>query len=103
VVDAIECMEGDGPILGSSKHMGLVVIGADRLAVDATCARMIGLEPTLVDYMQIAADGGLGQIDDGDIVQKGEAWRPLFSPFKVLDRPHLRQLQTKEAGGIVTS
>jgi uncharacterized protein (DUF362 family) len=103
VVDAIECMEGDGPILGSSKQMGLVVVGADRLAVDATCARMIGLEPTLVDYMKIAADGGLGQIQDSFIVQRGEAWQPLFSPFKVLDRPHLRQLQTKEAAGILTS
>lgn len=103
VVDAIECMEGDGPILGSSKHMGLVVVGADRLAVDATCARMIGLEPTLVEYMAMARGMGMGQIDDGFIVQKGEAWRPLLSPFKVLDRPHLRQLQTKEASGIVTS
>lgn len=103
VVDAIECMEGDGPILGSSKHMGLVVVGTDRLAVDATCARIIGLEPTLVSYMEIARKTGLGQIDDRFIVQRGEAWKPLFSPFKVLDRPHLRQLQTKDAGGIVTS
>ncbi|MGC3968851.1 MAG: DUF362 domain-containing protein [Pirellulales bacterium] len=38
VVDAIQCMEGDGPILGTAKEMGLVLVGVDKLAVDSTCA-----------------------------------------------------------------
>ncbi|MCE9608268.1 MAG: DUF362 domain-containing protein [Planctomycetia bacterium] len=102
VVDGIECMEGDGPILGTSKQMGLVVVGADRLAVDSTCARIIGLDPARVTYMQLGYQAGLGQMDDYLITQRGENWRPLYAPFRILDRPHLRQLQTPEAG-ILTS
>lgn len=98
VVDGIECMEGDGPILGTAKMMGLVVVGSDRLAVDATCARIVGLEPSRVTYLQLAHEAGMGQMLDFLIRQEGERWQPLVSPFKVLDRPHLRSLQTKEAG-----
>ncbi|NET53354.1 MAG: DUF362 domain-containing protein, partial [Merismopedia sp. SIO2A8] len=39
IVDGIDCMEGDGPIMGSLKTMGLVVVGANATAVDATVCR----------------------------------------------------------------
>ncbi|MBA4020378.1 MAG: iron-sulfur cluster-binding protein [Pirellula sp.] len=102
VVDGIQCMEGDGPILGTAKEMGLVVIGADKLAVDSTCARIIGMEPSQVSYLQIAYEAGLGQMHDFLIRQVGERWQPLVSPFRILDRPHLRSLQTKEAGRLTS-
>lgn len=102
VVDGIQCMEGDGPILGTAKEMGLVVVGADKVAVDSTCARIIGMEPSQVSYLQIAYEAGLGQMYDFLIRQVGERWQPLVSPFRVLDRPHLRSLQTKEAGRLTS-
>ena len=43
IVDGIDCMEGDGPIMGSLKPMGLVVVGTNLPAVDATVARIMGL------------------------------------------------------------
>lgn len=97
VIDGIECMEGDGPILGTSKQMGLVAVGADRLAVDATCARIMGFEPTRIGYMQLALGAGLGQIDNVLIRQVGERWQPLVSPFRILENKYLRSLQTREA------
>ena len=45
VVDGIVAMEGDGPIMGSAKPMGLLLIGANPTAVDATVARIMGLKP----------------------------------------------------------
>ena len=68
-----------------------------------TVGQRTGIEPTLITYMEMARNGGMGQIDDAFITQQGEAWQPLFSPFKVLDRPHLRKLQTAEAAGLLTS
>ena len=56
IVDGIDCMEGDGPILGSAKHMGLVLVGENLPAVDATAARIIGLRPERISYLQLAAD-----------------------------------------------
>ena len=45
VVDAIICQEGLGPIFGRPVEMNLVIAGEDLVAVDATCAQLIGYEP----------------------------------------------------------
>jgi uncharacterized protein (DUF362 family) len=100
VVDAIDCMEGDGPIMGSLKQMGLVVIGTNLPAVDATCARLMGLRPQRINYLRLAADE-LGPIDQCRIQQRGERWQQLASPFSILDVPHLNGLRA-EAGELVT-
>lgn len=96
IVDAIDCMEGDGPILGSLKRMGLIIVGANPTAVDATGARIMGLEPTRVSYLQLA-DGRLGPLDDRRITQRGERWQSVASPFEILDRPHLQPLRANHA------
>ena len=43
IVDGIECMEGDGPIMGTPKRMGLILMGTNLPAVDATVARIMVL------------------------------------------------------------
>ncbi|MEM6328781.1 MAG: DUF362 domain-containing protein [Planctomycetota bacterium] len=91
IVDGIDCMEGDGPILGSPKPMGLVAVGADVPAVDATIARIMGLDPQKISYLALARRR-LGEIEDSQIEQRGEPWRPLRSPFRMLDEPHLQEL-----------
>src|SRR6478735_8603717 len=42
IVDAVVAMEGDGPIMGTQRPMGFIAMGQDLVAVDATCARIIG-------------------------------------------------------------
>ncbi len=101
IVDGIECMEGDGPILGSMKPMGLVIVGKNLPAVDATTARIMGLAPERVEYLALAADR-LGPIAERQIEQRGEAWQEVESPFKVLDEPHLRRLRLTKIGPLVT-
>ncbi len=96
IVDGIECMEGDGPILGTPKPMGLLLMGTNLTALDATVARIMGLKPELVSYLQLFADK-FGPIADSRIEQRGEDWRPMVNPFKVLDEPHLRELTTQKA------
>ena len=102
IVDGIDCMEGDGPILGSMKHMGLVLVGANLAAVDATAARIIGLEPSRVSYLKMAA-GKVGPIDDRQIQQVGEEWRSVAAPFKLLDLEHLRSLKADRPLGALFS
>jgi uncharacterized protein (DUF362 family) len=92
IVDAIDCMEGDGPIMGSPKHLGVLAIGTNLTALDATCARLMGLEPSRISYLGLAAER-LGPVSDWQIEQRGDAWRPLRSPFAVLDYPHLQRLR----------
>ena len=106
IVDGIVGMEGDGPIMGSPKAMGLVVIGTNPTAVDATIARIMGLDPDLVSYLRFA--GGiegtkpLGPLAEAAIAQRGERWQDVASPFKILDVPHLRNLGAP-AGSYISS
>jgi uncharacterized protein (DUF362 family) len=100
IVDGIVAMEGDGPIMGSAKPLGLVIVGTNPTAVDATVARLMGLAPERVPYLQLAADC-LGPIDERLITQRGESLRRLISPFKIIDRPHLRSLQA-DAGMLLS-
>ena len=104
IVDAVVCMEGDGPIMGTPKPMGLLAIGANCTAVDATCARVAGLDPAKVPYLALAA-GRLGPIGEAEIVQRGERWQDLASPFKMVDAPHLREMQAaseKTGAGLIS-
>jgi uncharacterized protein (DUF362 family) len=91
IVDGIDCMEGDGPIMGSLKPMGLVVVGTNLPAVDATVARIMGLPPERIPYLALAANK-LGPLDEARITQRGEKWQDVASPFQILDAPHLRKM-----------
>jgi uncharacterized protein (DUF362 family) len=72
IVDAIVGMEGDGPIMGQARPLGFVAMGQDLTAVDATCARVIGLEPSKIVYLN-AAGHFLGHIDRRRIEHRGES------------------------------
>jgi len=37
-------MQGNGPIQGTAKSMGLLAMGRDAVAVDATCCRLMGID-----------------------------------------------------------
>jgi uncharacterized protein (DUF362 family) len=92
IVDGILCMEGDGPIMGTPKPMGLLAIGTNPTAVDATLARVMGLDPMKVPYLKLAADR-LGPLDPAQIPQRGEPFEELVDPFQILDEPHLQEMR----------
>ena len=100
IVDGIDCMEGDGPIMGTAKHMGLILVSTCPAAVDATVCRLMDVDPWGVPYLSLAANR-LGPVDDELIAQRGEHWQPLVSPFAVLDKPHLKKLVQKR--GVLVS
>jgi uncharacterized protein (DUF362 family) len=100
IVDGIQCMEGDGPIMGSAKHMGLVIIGTNPTAVDATVARLMEIDPAQVSYLQLAADR-LGPIAERRIEQRGERWQNFASRFEIIDAAHLKSLRPRR-GSFIT-
>lgn len=90
IVDGIVGMEGNGPIQGQPKECGTLVLGDDPVAVDATCARIMGLLPEKIDYLARAATL-LGHIRPEQIEQLGESISKVCTPFAVLDAfAHLR-------------
>jgi uncharacterized protein (DUF362 family) len=84
IVDGIIGMEGDGPIMGDPKHAGVIVMGRNFPAVDATCCRIMGIDPYKVSYLE-RADNWLGPIGDGSIEQRGESIASVRTNFKLID------------------
>jgi uncharacterized protein (DUF362 family) len=83
IVDGIVGMEGNGPIQGTPKASGVIVAGDDPVAVDATCARIMGLVPERIDYLKRAALL-LGHMEEKKIEQSGETIASVRKPFEVL-------------------
>jgi uncharacterized protein (DUF362 family) len=84
IVDGILGMEGNGPIQGTPKACGILVLGDDPVAVDATCCRAMGLRPEKVKYLA-AAGTLLGHLNPMKIQQLGETVASVRTPFAVLD------------------
>ena len=85
IVDAVVSMEGDGPIMGDPRQTGFLAMGADLVAVDATCARVMGFDPAKIGYLS-QASAFLGHIDDASIDLRGENLARYRTRFTVLDQ-----------------
>jgi uncharacterized protein (DUF362 family) len=83
IVDSIIGMEGNGPIQGTPKPSGVLIMGDDPVAVDATCARVMGLVPERIDYLA-QAGALLGHLQPDKIRQLGESVASVTTPFAVL-------------------
>lgn len=94
IVDGIVGMEGDGPIMGTPKDAGVLVIGTNFPAVDATTARLMEIDPNRVPHLA-AASGRLGPIAERHIRQRGEAIGSLASRFALLDHPSFDQFRPR--------
>jgi uncharacterized protein (DUF362 family) len=93
IVDGIIGMEGDGPIMGTPRAAGVLVMGTDLPAVDATTTRLMGINPWRVEYLAAAA-GRLGVVSERHIAQRGEPIARLVQHFRLLDHPSAAALRS---------
>jgi uncharacterized protein (DUF362 family) len=85
IVDGITGMEGDGPIMGSPRHAGVLVMGRNFVAVDSTCTRIMGLNPKKVPYLA-AASRRLGPLREENISQYGETIDSVRTDFALIEK-----------------
>lgn len=93
IVDGIVGMEGDGPLNGTAKPFGALIMGADLVAVDATCCRLMCLDPERIAYLGLGYQKRLGLLREAEIPQLGETIYSLAQPFDTV--PHLNPLRTR--------
>ena len=68
VIDGFVGMEGKGPSDGTPIKMNLIIAGKDVVATDATAARIMGFNPAEISHIRTAAQKGLGNIDNIEII-----------------------------------
>ncbi|HEX6309301.1 MAG TPA: DUF362 domain-containing protein [Longimicrobiales bacterium] len=96
IVDGIIGMEGDGPIRGTARRSGLLVFGHDPVAVDATAARLMQIEPERVWYLLQAARF-MGNLEAERIEQRGERLESLAQEYRLI--PEWSQLRPQPGDG----
>ena len=81
IVDGIEGMQGNGPILGTAKHAGVLVAGSHPPSVDATCCQIMGINPAGIKYLELVARRTGWRA--GDVRQIGEHAHSVYTPFEL--------------------
>jgi uncharacterized protein (DUF362 family) len=95
VVDGVVGMEGYGPLLGTARPAGVIVMGASALAVDATAARVMGVDPARVEYLALAEKAGLGSLGPLDIAISGPEITRVRTDFAL--EPEFAYLRARRA------
>ncbi len=85
IVDGIIGMEGDGPLNGTPKALGTLIMGNDLVAVDATCCRLMQLNPEQIAYLGLGYQRKLGHLREAEIQQIGEKIADMAQPFDTVD------------------
>jgi uncharacterized protein (DUF362 family) len=67
VLDGFEAMEGNGPGNGEPVAWRMAMAGTDWLAVDVTCAQMMGFDLAEVGYLSFCARAGYGVADPENV------------------------------------
>jgi uncharacterized protein (DUF362 family) len=84
IVDGIGGMEGNGPLHGEARRSGVLILGGDLVAVDATASRVMRIDPQKIKYL-VEAGEFLGNLAEDKIEQVGEPIERVQRDFRVID------------------
>ena len=91
IADGIVAMEGNGPLHGPSRHLGCLLFADDPIAADATCCRLMGIEPLRINHLQMTAPIGNSTLDR--ITHVGEPIASLRQAFVLM--PEFRHISAQ--------
>lgn len=63
VMDGVIGMEGNGPAAGTPRHIGLILISTDPVALDSVCVTIMGLNNKSLNFINAGNAAGLGESD----------------------------------------
>jgi len=85
LVDGIRCMEGNGPVVGTCREVGVVVAGTDPVSVDSVCSRIMCFDPYEIEHIASSHRMGLGEMDSERIEVVGDGVERFACEF---ERPY---------------
>ena len=75
-------MEGNGPLIGTPRELGVIIVGVNPIPVDTVCSRIMGFDPVEIDH--IVRSSRLQPHPDG-ISVLGDNYDDVKQPF---ERPY---------------
>ncbi|MBU1340570.1 MAG: DUF362 domain-containing protein [Proteobacteria bacterium] len=81
IMDAVVGMEGNGPSSPDLRHIGLILASDNAVAMDGVVARMMGLDPGALRFLQKAKAMGLGDFDSQMVQIHGQM--QVLTDFKL--------------------
>ena len=87
VIDAIDCMEGNGPSGGSIRHYGAILAATDMYALDEYAVRLMGIVPDETEMLREARK--LNLLPTEPVTFTGDTLAPANPPFKLPDSKKL--------------
>jgi uncharacterized protein (DUF362 family) len=91
IIDGVIAMEGQGPISGSAKPLGFLVGGADPIACEYACCRLIGMDPKALPILQTARAMGFGCPGDEALSIVGDPYEDFICrDFRFAEQTPLR-------------
>jgi uncharacterized repeat protein (TIGR02543 family) len=101
IMDALKGMEGQGPASGSMVTMNLVLASKDPVAVDAVACTIMGIPPSLITHMVLAANENIGVIDMNNITTNGNITLAAASAIHTFTRATPGAVQGPTEPGVI--
>jgi uncharacterized protein (DUF362 family)/NAD-dependent dihydropyrimidine dehydrogenase PreA subunit len=103
VIDAVETMEGNGPLNGKLRHLGLLLASRDIFAQDYAAARLMGIAPEATPIMRAALR--LGLVKPEEIETAGYDAKPADPPYILPEsvKGGNRRFIARSFGGLIKS
>ncbi|WP_300464977.1 DUF362 domain-containing protein [Desulfobacula sp.] len=103
IMDAVVGMEGNGPASPDLREIGLILAADNGVAMDGVVARMMGLDPAQLRFLQKAKALGLGEFDSQTVQTEGQL--TILKDFKlpplggeaIFDNPTVQELMTSKS------
>ena len=87
LVDAVLCMEGNGPTQGKPRHMGALLAADTPFNADLVCAGLIGFEPAALPTVAAAIRRGLCPASASELKISGDPAAFALPDFEKLPAP----------------
>jgi len=103
IMDAVVGMEGNGPASPELREIGLVLAADNGVALDAVVARMMGIDPARLRFLQKAKEFGLGDFAehmiqiDGEMVTLANFKLPPLGGEAIMGNQAIRELMNAKA------
>jgi uncharacterized protein (DUF362 family) len=95
VVDGLVAMEGNGPIIGTPRDLGVIIAGSNPVSVDSVCSRIMCFNPSEIEH--IANAHALGEINIDRIEILGDGWERFECEF---EKPYSLKASLKSISSI---